>query len=183
MANVRGVWRLFRWAMWVGAAFLLALPLVAMQFTAEVEWTAIDFIVMGGMLGIAGGTIELALRASDNSAYRLGAVVAVGAGFLLVWVNLAVGIIGGEDNSLNLVYGGVLGVAVVGSAVAALEPAGMARALFATAVAQLLVTALALIWGWGALEPPGAAGILALNGFFAMLWLLAGALFRRSAAT
>lgn len=181
MANSQGgVWRLFRWAMWGGAAFLLALPAVAMQFTAEVDWTASDFVVMGAMLAIAAGTVELAMRASGDSAYRLGAIVAVGAGFLLIWVNLAVGIIGSENNPLNLVYGGVLGVAVAGSAFAAFEPSGMARALFATAAAQMLVTILALVWGWGAWEPPGAAGILALNGFFATLWLLSGGLFRRS---
>lgn len=57
----------------------------------------------------------------------------------------------------------------------------MARALFATAAAQIIVTVLALAWGLGAWEPPGAAGILALNAFFAALWLLAGGLFRRSA--
>lgn len=182
MANsAGGGWKLFRWAMWGGAALLLLLPLIAMQFTAEVDWDEADFIMMGAMLAIACGTVELAMRASGNAAYRLGAIVAVGAGFLLVWINLAVGIIGSEDNVLNLVYAGVLGVAVVGSAVAAFEPAGMARALFATAAAQLIVTILALAWGWGAWEPPGAAGILALNGFFAALWLLSGALFRRSA--
>ena len=182
MANMQGgVWRLFRWAMWGGAALLLALPAVAMQFTTEVDWTASDFIIMGAMLLIAAGTVELAMRASDDSAYRLGAIVAVGAGFLLTWVNLAVGIIGSENNPLNLVYAAVLGVAVIGAVVAAFEPAGMARALFATAAAQMLVTILALIWGWGAWEPPGAAGILAVNGFFATLWLLSGGLFRRSA--
>ena len=182
MTNLEGAaWRWFRWAMRGGAAILIALPLVAMQFTTEVDWTASDFIIMGAMLGIAAGTVELAMRASGNSAYRLGAIVAVGAGFLLTWVNLAVGIIGSEDNPLNLVYGGVLGVAVVGSLIADFRPAGMARALFATAAAQMLVTILALVWGWGKWEPPGAAGILALNGFFALLWFLAGGLFRRSA--
>lgn len=174
-------WRWFRWAMWGGAALLLALPLVAMQFTLEVQWTASDFIIMGAMLAIAAGTVELAMRASGNGAFRLGAIVAAGAGFLLTWVNLAVGIIGSDNNPLNLVYGGVLAVAVVGSLVADFRPTGMARALFATAAAQMLVTILDLLWGWGKWEPPGAAGILALNGFFALLWLLAGGLFRRSA--
>lgn len=182
MANsASGGWKLFRWVMWGGAAFLLLLPLVAMQFTAEVNWDETDFIVMGAMFGIACGTVELAMRASGNAAYRLGAIVAVGAGFLLVWINLAVGIIGSEDNVLNLVYAGVLMIAVIGSVIAAFEPAGMARALFATAAAQMVVTILALVWGWGAWEPPGAAGILALNAFFAALWLLSGGLFRRSA--
>lgn len=182
MANSEsGGWNRFRWVMWGGAAFLLLLPLVAMQFTTEVDWDETDFLVMGAMLAIACGTVELAMRASGEATYRLGAIVAVGAGFLLVWINLAVGIIGSEDNPLNLLYAGVLAVAVVGSAVAAFEPAGMARALFATAAAQLVVTVLALAWGWGAWEPPGAAGILALNTFFAALWLLSGGLFRRSA--
>ena len=121
------------------------------------------------------------MRASGDGAYRLGAIVAVGAGFLLVWMNLAVGIIGSEDNPLNLVYVGVLVVAAIGSSIAAFEPRGMARALFATAAAQMIVTLLALLWGWGAWEPPGAAGILALNAFFAALWFVSGGLFRRSA--
>ena len=60
MAFMQGdLWRLFRWVMWGGAALLLALPLVAMQFTSEVNWTASDFVVMGAMLGIAAGTVEL----------------------------------------------------------------------------------------------------------------------------
>lgn len=177
----KGRWTAFRLLMWGGAAFLLLMPLIAMQFTTEVDWDETDFIVMAAMLGIACGTVELSIRASGEASYRLGAIVAVGAGFLLVWVNLAVGIIGSEDNALNLVYAGVLAVAVVGSLVAAFEPAGMARALFVTAAAQMLVTILALAWGWGAWEPPGAAGILALNAFFAALWLLSGGLFHRSA--
>lgn len=176
-----GWWGWFRLALWAGAALLMALPLAATQFTPEVHWTASDFAMMGAMLVIACGAIELALRAFRDSAYRLGAVVAVGAGFLLTWVNLAVGIIGSEDNPLNLVYAGVLGVAVIGSAVAAFKPAGMARALFTTAAVQVMVTIVALVWGWGAWELPGAAGILALNFFFAALWALSGGLFHRAA--
>lgn len=178
-AKVR--WDLFRHLMWGGAAFLLLLPLIAIQFTTEVKWDGTDFMVMGTMLALTCGIVELAIRASREATYRLGAIVAVGTGFLLVWINLAVGIIGSEDNALNLVYAGVLAVAVIGSVVAAFEPAGMARTLFATAAAQMIVTILALSWRWGAWPPPGAAGILALNLFFAALWALSGGLFRRSA--
>lgn len=178
-----GWWGWFRLALWSGAGFLLLLPLAAMQFRTEANWTASDFIIMGTMLVIACGAIELAMRASHAAAYSLGAIVAVGAGFLLTWVNLAVGIIGSEDNPLNLVYAGVLGVAVIGSLVGAFKPSAMARALFITAAAQTVVTILALVWGWGAWEPPGPAGILALNFFFAALWALSGGLFRRAALT
>ena len=55
-----------RWLVWGGAAALLLLPLVAMQFTEEVQWTWHDFVIMGVMLGeplslraIIGGVVVL----------------------------------------------------------------------------------------------------------------------------
>ena len=38
---------------WGAAAALLLLPLVAMQFTEEVNWTVFDFLVFGSMLAVA----------------------------------------------------------------------------------------------------------------------------------
>ncbi|MDB5696794.1 MAG: hypothetical protein JWN21_2337, partial [Sphingomonas bacterium] len=35
---------------WGGVATLLLIPAIAMQFTAEVNWTASDFVVMGVLL-------------------------------------------------------------------------------------------------------------------------------------
>jgi uncharacterized membrane protein len=40
-------------------AFILAIPLVAMQFTNEVNWKLSDFVVMGALLSITGIAIEL----------------------------------------------------------------------------------------------------------------------------
>lgn len=82
-----GQWRT---AVWAVAGFLLLLPALAMQVTGEVSWDETDFIVWGVMLAIAAGTYELAARLSRNTAYRAAVGVAVVAGFLLVWVNLAV---------------------------------------------------------------------------------------------
>lgn len=96
-------------------------------------------------------------------------------------MNLAVGIIGAEDNPANLMYGGVLAVGVIGAIIARFQPDGMARALFATALAQALVAVIALIAG---LRPPGANwpnALVVLTGFFAALWLLSAWLFRRAA--
>jgi thiazole synthase ThiGH ThiG subunit len=59
--------------------------------------------------------------------------LALVAAMLLVWVNLAVGIIGSEDNPANIMYLGVHAVLILGALLALFRPQGMARALFATA--------------------------------------------------
>src|SRR5688572_28735226 len=84
-------WRI---AVWGTAALLLLLPLMAMQFTDEVNWDETDFIVFGAMLAVACGTLESAARMTGNTAHRAAVGVAVVAAFLLIWINLAVGIIG-----------------------------------------------------------------------------------------
>jgi len=162
---------------------LLLLPLVAMQFTDEVDWSLADFVVFGAMLVGAGGAFELAARMTRSTAYRAAVGVALAAALLLVWVNGAVGIIGSEDNPANLMYFGVLFVGIVGAIIARLRPRGMARALFAAAFAQALVPVIALVIGksQSMQEPPGMLGVLALNVFFVMLFAGSALLFRHSA--
>jgi fatty acid desaturase len=96
-------------------------------------------------------------------------------------VNLAVGIIGSEDNPANLMYGGVLAVSAIGVSIARFQPAGMARALSATAFAQALVGVIALTAGFGSTSPSLPATIVFLTGFFIALWLLSAYLFRKAA--
>jgi hypothetical protein len=157
---------------WSAAASLLLLPLVAMQFTDEVKWDGFDFALLAAMLIAAGGTVELALMRTGNGAYRAAVVLATTAAFLLVWVNLAVGVIGSEGNPANLMYGGVLIGAVVGAVVTRFQPLGMARAMAATAGAQTLIGTTALISGWGSTSSSFPEAIILLTGFFAVLWLL-----------
>lgn len=160
--------------MWGGAACLLLLPLVAMQFTDEVNWDQADFLVMGTMLLAACSAFELAARMSAHWAYRAGAAVAIVTAFLLVWINLAVGIIGTENNPANLMFAGVLAIGAIAAAIARLRPRAMARAMLATALAQALVAAAILFAGWG-VKP------LVLTAFFVASWLLSAALFRHAA--
>lgn len=165
---------------WAGAATLLALPAVAMQFTAEVNWTAIDFLAWGAMLASAGGMFELLSRRAPNWTYRSGAALAVGAAFLLVWINLAVGIIGSENNDANLMYAGVLATAVGGGCLARFEAGGMARAMVATAAAQLLVAAIALAFRLGTDGPIWPRDLIGVTTILTTLWLASAALFARA---
>lgn len=175
--------RLSRWriAMWTAAALILLLPLIAMQFTDEVVWTVTDFAIFGALLVGVGVTFELAAKKTGNTAYRSAVGVALAAAFILVWVNGAVGIIGSEDNDANLMYYGVLAVGIIGALIARFQPRGMARALFATALAQALVAVIALIAGMG-YPWSGPLEILVLNGFFVALFVGSAWLFRRAAA-
>jgi len=78
-------------------------------------------------------------------------------------------------------YGGVLAVGIIGAIIARFQPRGMARALFATALAQALVAVIALIAGLGSTGPTWPADILILTGFFTALWLISAWLFRKAA--
>jgi hypothetical protein len=174
--------RVNRWriAAWATAALMLLLPLFAMQVTDQVVWDVADFAIFGTMLVGAGGTYELAARMTGNTAYRAAVGVAITAAFILVWMNLAVGIIGTEGNPANLMYGGVLAVGIIGAIIARFQPDGMGRALVATALAQALVAVIAAIAGMGYPASPSLE-ILGVNALFAALWLISAWLFRRAA--
>jgi hypothetical protein len=145
-----------------------------------VAWDVVDFAFAGALLVGAGVPYALAAMKTDNTAYRAAVGVALAAAFILVWLNLAVGVIGTEDDLANLMYVGVLAVGIIGAIIARFQPHGMARALFATALAQALVAAIALIFGLG--SPWGGPGeILALNGFFVALFVGSAWLFRYAA--
>ena len=170
-----------RIAGWGSAAALLLLPALAMQLTDEVNWDETDFAVFGAMLASVGLAFEFLARKTGSNAYRTAVGVALAAAFILVWMNLAVGIIGTEDNPANLMFGGVLAVGIIGAVIARFQPDGMAHALFATALAQTLVAAIALIARMHQSPVSPAIEILGLTGFFAALWLTSAWLFRKAA--
>ena len=163
-------------AAWAAAALVLLAPLVAMQFTDEVNWTASDFVFAGALMFGALGTYELTARTTGNTAYRAAAGVALAAAVLLLWANGAVGI---TDSAADAIYAGVPAVGIIGAIVARFQPRGMARAMFATALAQALVGVFALLAG---MVPAynSAFEILGISAFFAALFLGSALLFRKA---
>ena len=165
-----------RWslAIWGTAAVLLLLPAIAMRFSdTGVDWDARDFMVMGVMFFIACGSYEVVARISDNTAYRAASGIALVTAFLTVWVNLAVGMLGSEQNPANLLFGGVLAIALLGALVARFRPRGMARAMRAAATAQAAMALYALFGGY--------AEVTLHVGLFALPWLLSARLFKKAA--
>lgn len=82
------------YAILVIVLILLLIPLVAMQFTNEVNWSLFDFIVAGILLLVIGLAIELVLQKVKSRKNRIlisGIIIVL---LLLLWVELAVGVFG-----------------------------------------------------------------------------------------
>jgi hypothetical protein len=80
-------------------------------------------------------------------------------------------------------YLGVLAVGFNGVIIACFQPHGMARALFATAIAQTLVAVIALIAGMHQYPGSSVTEIVNVNVFFVVLWVGSAVLFQRASAT
>jgi len=145
--------------------------------TSEHLATAAEFI---GLLIVVVTLVFLIIRMRRNTTYRFAVGVALLAAFLILWVNLAVGIIGEPDDIANLMYVGVLAVGVVGAFITRFHPSGMTRTLFAMALAQVLVAVITALAGLGAPVTP-ALSLLVFNGILISLWVGSAKLFRKAA--
>ncbi|WP_298122085.1 hypothetical protein [Flavobacterium sp.] len=73
---------------------LLLIPLIAMQFTNEVNWSVMDFVMAGILLFGTSLVIELILRKVKSTLHRIlisGIILLL---LFLLWAELAVGIFG-----------------------------------------------------------------------------------------
>jgi len=160
------------------ATAILVIPFIAMMITEEVAWGIGDFalawiLLFGTML-----SYNLIARKMKGT-YKAAAGVAVTTALFLVWMNLGVGLIGSEDNPINLAFGGVLLIGVVGAFLSRLEPSGMAKTLGVMALVHALIALYAMLAGLG--EPVNGAGeILTINGVFVVLWIGSAWLFQKA---
>lgn len=73
---------------------LLLIPMIAMQFTTEADWSYFDFLIFGVILLIVGLVAELILRKIKRRINRIKLIAFLVIAFLLLWIELAVGIFG-----------------------------------------------------------------------------------------
>ena len=73
---------------------ILSFPLITMQLTNEVNWTISDFLVMGILLFSTVFTIDFVLKKVKTLKSRLIVIFAIVILLVLVWAELAVGIVG-----------------------------------------------------------------------------------------
>ena len=163
-------------------ALILSILLLASHFVDGWNWPPGAFVVVSALIFTLGLTYEFVTRNRDAIAYRAAVGIAFAAGFILMWGNF---VQMADVTPAAAMYFGVPIVGVIGAAVARLQPKGMARALFATALAQALVLAVALIIlitrnpqvaSWTPPELRGFGG----NAFFVVLFVGSALLFRKA---
>jgi hypothetical protein len=74
--------------------FLLLIPLIGMAITDEINWSPFDFIIMGSLLIVLSIGINFVSNQTKNFKNRIlyiGILVLI---FMLIWVELAVGVFG-----------------------------------------------------------------------------------------
>ena len=163
-----------RLKVWFGSAALMLVPVLAVRGTGPAAWDPPgDYMFLGILLLGVGIAYEVARRVPLRRAYAAGLGLALWAALLSIWINLAVGIIGSEDDPANWLYAGVIAVAASGAALVRFRSAGMAALMLVTAGVQALVFLIALFAGLGFTGP--------ITVFFTGLWLISSWLFRRAA--
>jgi hypothetical protein len=162
----------------VVTGLILLIPFIAMQFSQEVDWTLSDFVIAGTLLFGTGLSYTLVTRKSGEIAYRLAIGFALFTGLFLIWVNMAVGIIGSENNEFNLLYSFVIFTGLIGAFISQFKPKGLMLTMFSMAVVQALIAVTALLIGMGNTPGSSAYEIIVVNGFFITLFVVAGSLFR-----
>lgn len=164
----------------LATAALLMIPLIAMQLTNEVSWTLTDFVFAGTLLFGTGLAYKLITRKSSSLIYRFATGLALFSGFFLIWANLAVGIVGSEDNPANLMYFAVIAVGLTSAFVWGVKPRGMFRTMLSMAVTQVLIAIVILALGLYQVPPSSVVKIVGINGLFVTLYAISALLYKKT---
>ncbi len=166
-------------------ALLLLIPLTAMQFSDEVNWSVSDFIIMGTALLLVGFGYNWISQKSKKMQFKLATAFAILGAFLLFWVNAAVGIIGNENQTANLLYFSVFLILIIGIGISKFKAKKLAFTMFFASGVQLLIPVIALIiWppptiSWS----PGVLGVFIFSSIFTIIFACSGFLFLHSHTT
>lgn len=152
-----------------------------MQFRDEVVWTLFDFIIAGVLLFGTGVGYILITRKAENLVYKIATGIALASGFFLIWANLAVGLIGSENNLENQMYFGVILIGIIGAALSRFKARGMMITLFAMAASMIVISIIAFSMGAHLYPHSSVMEIIGVTCFFVVPFVFSGLLFRNAA--
>lgn len=165
---------------------IIALPMLASFLIDAITGFSGESLSVGGatlwMMAtlVIGTVIMFRVTKTFPGIYRFAAMVAIGTAFLITWANGAVGIIGSEENRINLIYFVIILMGFLGATISNFETRGIAFSLFGMAFTQMMIAVL-LILSANSIAPNMTFKLiiffLALHGFFAGAYALSGFLF------
>lgn len=168
----------------IGSTLFLIIPLTGMLLSAGVNWGLFDFIFAWVLIFGSGFTYKFITSKISNTKYKAALGIAVFTSLFIVWSNLAVGIIGSEDNPVNLIYFVMLFAVIIGGVAVKFQPKGLSILMLAAAAAHGLIPfAAVLLIGTENIErfTREMNALIVIHLFIIMLWTISGLLFRYSA--
>ena len=165
----------------LGTLAFLIIPLIANNTVEGFNWTLFDFVFAFVLIAGAGLLYLFLSSRSKSVMYKSASALTVLTAFLLIWINGAVGLLGSEDNPMNLMYGAVIAILFLGAIATGLKARGMSYVVFAAALAQLLVPLIAYIINQSPITGD-LARVVAMSSFFGVLWIGAALLYRRASS-
>lgn len=119
------------------------------------SWDALDFLVAAGLIGATGLALVPLFRNGHAPAYRLAATTAVVGCLALVWVNLAVGLVGSAANDFNVLYAFVPLLGLVGTLISRASARGLGLTAAGMAILMVVLLAASIVTQPDAFAAPG----------------------------
>lgn len=157
---------------------LLAIPFFAMQFGAGVAWEFPDFLVMGSIIMVFSMSYGIINVHAPDIFYRIATILSLATMFLLIWANLAVGLIGGGAHAGNLLYIAVIIAGIIGGIISRFSASALQKTCFVITAILVLIAIIALLSGMQYYPGSSVREIILVNGIFGTLFFMSGVLFR-----
>jgi uncharacterized membrane protein YoaK (UPF0700 family) len=155
------------------------MTLGGLNLIGQLNWGVGDFVFVAVIFFGGLAAYRFVSRRGQGSMFHTAVVLSLVTALSMIWITLAVGIIGSEDNQANIMYVGVLGIGLLGSLIARFRATGMSRTMVTVTMAQLVVTVVAVTI-WKPETEEHAFSTFILNLFYVMLFLSSALLFRRA---
>ena len=159
---------------------ILTIPLIGMLTTEEVNWDATDFIVGGIFIYVFSMLFQLAHQATENISLKVAYGLAIVATFLLVWVNLAVGLIGSKNEPFNLAYFSVIATGLIGAFISKMKLQGLRNTMIAMSLNMVIIGIIALLIGMQFVYGSSTSEIIRVTIMFTITFTVSAYLFHRS---
>jgi len=158
---------------------LLVIPFTASFITSEMQWTLSDYILAWVMFFVAGLSYALVSRLSSDYRYRAAVGLAAFTGLFMVWSNLAVGIVGNEDNPFNLVYFILIMIGLVAAFWVRFDARGLSRVALGMCFLLAAIAVYAVFSGMQDIPESSTSQIIGVHMFFITPLLISAILFHQ----